>query len=92
LRACAPLVARRCGTRPTLRPGPVVDPPPYFSASQLAWIEVATSIGVRAAGKVDHAGPEGARTDRARHQVGAVEAEGGGVQQDLALAALGVVE
>ncbi len=51
---------------------------PYFG--QDASICVG-DIGRRlAADIVDHAGPEGARADRARHQVRAVEAEGGRVR------------
>ena len=48
-------------------------------------MSVATSCGGLAADQVDHAGPEGAGADLAGHQVGAVEAEGRGVDQDLAL-------
>ncbi len=45
-----------------------------------------------AADEVDHAGPEGTGADLAGHQVRAVEAEGGGGRQDLALLAGGVVD
>src|SRR5215217_9518128 len=41
-------------------------------------------LGGLAADEIDHAGPERARTNGARHQVGAVEAEGRARQQDLA--------
>ena len=48
-------------------------------------MSVGDVLGGLAADEVDHAGPEGAGADLAGHQVRAVEAEGRGVDQDLAL-------
>jgi hypothetical protein len=83
-------IAAPAGAGPGSPAGPRVSARrDYFSASQLFWISGCDILRGLAAGVVDHAGPERPGADGAGHQVGGVEAEGGGVQQDLALTSAG---